>query len=160
MANGVPVGSYRRVLIASDLSAYSGATIRTAKSLGLLDRESVSLLHVFSAPGAGLMNLASLSDVEKQSYIAGEMLQVNDEVTAFMDTFEVGAMSTIVKPDTISITETICATANELSAELIVVGTCGRSVIARALMGSVTEGVLRNSDRDILAIPPLNDAVT
>jgi nucleotide-binding universal stress UspA family protein len=77
-----------------------------------------------------------------------------------MDTFEVGAMSTIVKPDTISITETICATANELSAELIVVGTCGRSVIARALMGSVTEGVLRNSDRDILAIPPLNDAVT
>jgi nucleotide-binding universal stress UspA family protein len=71
MANGVPTRSYQRVLVASDLSAYSGATIHAAKSLGLLDRESVSLLHVFSSPGAGMMNLASMSCAEKQSYIAG-----------------------------------------------------------------------------------------
>lgn len=157
MANGVPTGSYRRALAASDLSASSETTIRTAKSLGLLDRLNVSLLHVFSAPGTGLMNLASLSDEEKQSYIAGERKRAREEVTSFIDRIKVDGMSMILKLDTANIAETICATASELSAELIVIGTCGRSVIGRVLMGSVTEGVLRKSDRDVLAIPPPQD---
>lgn len=157
MANGVPTGSYRRAIAASDLSASSEATIRTAKSLGLFDRLKLSLLHVFSAPGIALMNRASLSDDEKQSYIAGERKRASEEVTSFMDRIKVDGMSTILKLANASIAETICATASELSAGLIVIGTCGRSVIGRALMGSVTESVLRNSDRDVLAIPPRQD---
>lgn len=157
MANGVPTGSYRRVLAASDLSSYSETTIRTAKSLGLLDRQNVSLLHVFSALATALMNRASSNDGEIQSYIAGERKQVKHEVTSFLDRIKVDGMSTILKPDTVNITEAICETANELSAELIVIGTCSRSAIGRVLMGSVTEGVLRNSDRDVLAIPPPQD---
>ena len=55
----------------------------------------------------------------------------------------------------------ITQAARNLGADLIVIGTCGRSVIARARMGSVTEGVLRNSDQDVLAIPPpQNEAVS
>lgn len=154
LANGVPTGPYRRAIAASDLSTYSETTLRTAKSLGLLDRLNVSLLHVFNAPGIALMNRASLSDDEKLSYIAGERKRAGEEVASFMDRIKVDGMSAILKPDTANIAETICATARELSAELIVIGTCGRSVIARALMGSVTEGVLRKSDRDVLAIPP------
>lgn len=157
MANGVPTGSYRRAIVASDLSASSETTIHATKSLGLLDRLNVSLLHVFSVPGIALMNRASLSDDEKESYIAGERKRVKEEVTSFMDRIEVDGMSTILKPDIANIAETICATAAELAAELIVIGTCGRSVIARALMGSVAEGVLRRSDRDVLAIPPPQD---
>lgn len=154
MANGVPTGSYRRALAASDLSAYSEITIHNAKSLGLLARLNASLLHVFSVPGTALMNRVLLSDDEIQSYIAGERKRANEEVMSFMDRIKGDEMSTILKPATANIAETICATASELSAELIVIGTCGRSVIARALMGSVTEGVLRSSDRDVLAIPP------
>lgn len=161
MANGVPTGSYRRALAASDLSPYSETTIRNAKSLGLLDRLNISLLHVFSAPGTALMNRASMSDDETQSYIAGERKRAREEVLSFMDRIKVDGMSTILKPATANIAETICETANELSAELIVIGTCSRSVIARALIGSVTESVLRNSDRDVLAIPPTqNGAVS
>lgn len=154
MANGVPAGSYRRVLVATDLSDYSEAMIRTAKSTGLLDRPHASLLHVFSAPAAGLMNRASLSDDEIQSYIAELRQRVAGDVMSFMDRSEADEMSPILKPDTDNIVETICATANELSAELIVIGTCSRSVIARTFMGNVTEGILQDSERDVLAIPP------
>ncbi|MEZ6151157.1 MAG: universal stress protein [Pirellulaceae bacterium] len=154
MANGVPKGSYRRALLATDLSSYSEATVRTAKSLGLLDRTNVSLLHVYSAPGASLMSRATLGEGQKRAYVMEHRQQANEEVRSFVDRVNVDGMSTILKPATGDIGETICSTADELSAELIVVGTCGRSTIVRALLGSVTEGVLRNFDRDVLAIPP------
>ncbi|MCA9159824.1 MAG: universal stress protein [Planctomycetales bacterium] len=154
LANGIPTGSYRRAIVATDLSAYSETTIRTAKSLGLLDRMNVSLLHLFNVPAAGLMRRASFSDAEKQSYIAGEWKRASEEATLFIDKINVDGMSTILKPATADVGDTICSTAEELSAELIVIGTCGRSVIARTLIGSVTEGVMRNSDRDVLAVPP------
>ncbi|MFG0261726.1 MAG: universal stress protein, partial [Novipirellula sp. JB048] len=138
----------------TDLSSYSEATIRTTKALGLLDRLSVSLLHVFSVPATALMRRVSLSDAEKQSYIAGEKRRVAEEVASFVNKINVDGVATILKPATASIDDTICETASEMAAELIVMGTCGRSIVARVLMGSVTEGVLRNSDRDVLAIPP------
>jgi nucleotide-binding universal stress UspA family protein len=39
--------------------------------------------------------------------------------------------------------------------DLLVIGTHGRSGIAKALLGSVTEEVLRSLDIDILAVPPM-----
>ncbi|QDT07064.1 Universal stress protein E [Rubripirellula lacrimiformis] len=158
LANGIPTGSYRRAIVATDLSAYSERTFRTAQSLGLLDRLNVSLLHVFSDPGTPLMSRASLSDDEKQSYLVGVRNRAGKEIASFMERINANGMSTILKPATAGIAETICETANAFSAELIVVGTCGRSMIARALMGSVTEGVLRDSGQDVLAIPPSQNA--
>ncbi|PAY16138.1 universal stress protein UspA [Rhodopirellula sp. SM50] len=154
LANGVPTGSYRQALVATDLSVYSETTIGDARSLGLLDHANVSLLNVFSDPGSALLNRASLSDDAKQSYLAGARNRAQNEVASFVDRINVDGMSTIVKPAAGDIASTICDTANGLSVELIVIGTCGRSAFARTLMGSVTEGVLRDSDRDVLAIPP------
>jgi len=74
---------------------------------------------------------------------------------SFMDRIKIDRMSTILKPASVNIADTICEIANELSADLIVIGTYSRSAITWALMGSVTEGILRNSDRDVLAIPPV-----
>lgn len=100
------------------------------------------------------MNRALLSQDEQQAYIAGERDRARGEVALFMDRIKADGMSAILKPTTSSIADTICETANEVSAQLILMGTCGRSLLARALMGSVTEGVLRSSDRDVLVIPP------
>jgi len=158
LANGVPTGAYSRAMVASDLSDYSETTIRAAQTLGLLDRLNDSLLHVFSAPGAGMMSRASLSDDEKRSYISGERNRAEKEVASFMERTKGDEMSTILKPIDANIASTICETADALSAELIVIGTCARSVFARTLMGSVTEGVLRDSEQDVLAIPPPQNA--
>jgi nucleotide-binding universal stress UspA family protein len=38
--------------------------------------------------------------------------------------------------------------------DLIVIGTHGRSTVARALVGSVAESLLRTVETDVLAVPP------
>lgn len=101
------------------------------------------------------MSRAALSDSEKRAYVMEHRQRASEEVASFIERINVDGMSTILKPATADIAETICSTADELSADLIVVGTCGRSTVVRALLGSVTGGVLRSSERDVLAVPPL-----
>ena len=47
--------------------------------------------------------------------------------------------------------------AEEVSADLIVVGTHGRTGIASFLLGSVAQGVLHAADRDVLTVPAHRD---
>ncbi|WP_153556756.1 universal stress protein [Roseimaritima sediminicola] len=154
MANGVPSGLYRRALVASDLSDESQAMIHQAQELRLMNRLGVSLLHVYSAPGSTLVNRTSMSEAEKQSYLDSIQNRSMQQTVAFMQRVGIEEMTPLVQHATANIAETICDTAREMSADLVVLGTCGRSVFARALMGSVTEGVLRVSEQDVLAIPP------
>ena len=51
-------------------------------------------------------------------------------------------------------TEEIVATADELQADLVVMGTHGRSGMERLLIGSVADGVIRRSTIPVLAVPP------
>jgi nucleotide-binding universal stress UspA family protein len=44
------------------------------------------------------------------------------------------------------------AVAEEVDADMVVIGTHGRKGIARALLGSVAEKILRTSTRPVLAI--------
>jgi len=52
-----------------------------------------------------------------------------------------------------STVEALLAQAAELEADLLVVGSHGRGVLGRALIGSVSEGVTRRSERPILIVP-------
>lgn len=47
--------------------------------------------------------------------------------------------------------------AEEIDAELVIMGTHGRRGVQRALLGSVTESVLRDSTRPIVTIPPAHE---
>lgn len=48
----------------------------------------------------------------------------------------------------------ICAYANEIHADLVVVGTHGRTGVSRALMGSVAEHVVRTAPCPVLVVRP------
>jgi len=52
-----------------------------------------------------------------------------------------------------STVEALLAQAAELEADLIVVGSHGRGVLGRALIGSVSEGVTRRGERPVLIVP-------
>lgn len=54
--------------------------------------------------------------------------------------------------------EEIVSETDELSADLVVMGTHGRSGVERLLIGSVADGVIRRSSVPVLAVPP--DATT
>jgi nucleotide-binding universal stress UspA family protein len=49
----------------------------------------------------------------------------------------------------------ICAYADEIGADVVVVGTHGRAGLSRALLGSVAARVVRGSPVPVLVVPPL-----
>jgi nucleotide-binding universal stress UspA family protein len=54
--------------------------------------------------------------------------------------------------------DAILATARDVGADLIVMGTHGRRGFSRLMLGSVTEGVVRRAECPVLAVRPLKAA--
>ena len=157
MANGIPAGPYRHILVAVDLSGCSGDAVRAAQNLGLEAKAAVSVVHIFDAPATGLMVRASSTEDQIKDYLADEEERASGELAAFLKDLDLKPMQRFLKHNESSIAYTICAAAREASADLIVVGTHGRTGIAKTLLGSVAEETLRRSDRDVMAVPPSRD---
>ena len=154
VASGVPASFYRHVLVAVDLSDCSKNALRVVSGLGLDKHAAVSAVHVFDAPARNYMALGSASNDEVEDYLASEKARAAGELAVFLRGLEFVPARHVLKSNESSTAYVICATARELSADLIVVGTRGRTGITKFLLGSVAEEVLHISDRDVLAVPP------
>ncbi|MDP1965388.1 MAG: universal stress protein [Reyranella sp.] len=154
MANAVPAGPYRRMLIAVDLSAGSGDAVRAVGTLGLDMGLEVGVVHVFEAPGNSLVVRAAMTQTQSEAYLTDQEAQAASELSAFLRGLNVQPARWVLKPYSSSAADAICAAAREASADLVVVGTRGRTGFEKFLLGSVAEEVLRVSDCDVLAVPP------
>lgn len=154
MANGVPAAPYRHVVIAVDLSDCSRDAMRAIDGLGFSEQATVSVLHVVETPGTRAMPRASLTDAEMAALVADEKARASRDLDAFLDDLPLAPARRLVEISGPRVADTICAAAERIAADLIVVGTHGRSGPARLLLGSVAEQVLKHSDRDVLAVPP------
>lgn len=154
VANGVPAGFHRHILAAVDLSEGSGNALRTLADLGLDKLAAVSVIYVYSAPARSHMAAASASSDDIEDYLAGEEKRARGELAEFMRGLAISPARQVLKLNESSVAHIICATAREVSADLIVVGTRGLTGVKKFLLGSVAEEVLHISDRDVLAVPP------
>ncbi len=62
-------------------------------------------------------------------------------------------MSTVAHEREGTVVEEILKTAQEISADLIVMGSHGHGPVYNLLVGSVTEGVLKAGQRPVLLVP-------
>lgn len=154
MANGVPAAFHRHALIAVDLSDYSGDAIKAIVALGLDKKMAVSVVYALDVPGTSLLWRASVTQEEADQYVADEKERAAAELSAFLARLQFSPIHASVCINTSTIADTILSTARNSSADLVVIGTRGRGAIAKFLLGSVAEEVLRISDLDVLAIPP------
>ncbi|MDZ4865833.1 MAG: universal stress protein [Alphaproteobacteria bacterium] len=154
MANAVPEGPYRHVLVAVDFSRSCRDAVRTLLELGLTSKTLVSAAHVFDTPDGSLMSRASLGPEEIKDYIDEERQRAAREMEAFLREAHLAPARVILAPKESSTGVTICNIAREVGADLIVAGTHGRTGILKLLLGSVAEEVLINSGVDVLAVPP------
>jgi len=153
MANNVPAAPWRHILVGIDFSDNSSAALEAVKSLGIDANATVTAIHIFDAPGTALIAHSAMTRDEATGYITGEQARAEKDLTAFLKRAGHAPDNTVVRFNETSVGMVLAETARELSADLIVVGTRGRSGLARTMLGSTAEETFRISEMDVLAVP-------
>lgn len=149
----MPAAHHRNTLLALDFDDASKIAGRAALAMGIFDHTDVIVMHAFDAPGEGMMRRALSASADVEEYVDGERSDAARELRTLMD--ELGLPPT--SPTVVSLNgtpaRTILEAAMKVDSDLIVLGTNQRNGFGRLLIGSVTEGVIREAHRDVLIIP-------
>jgi nucleotide-binding universal stress UspA family protein len=145
----------RRILCPVDFSRFSHHALEQAVALARETGAEISVLHVFvfapvalpvSAGGSIPLEPIRL-DPPGRAAVQSELREFVDEV----DTEGITLTTTLFEGDAVT---RILDRANDWNADLIVMGTHGRTGFERLLLGSVTEKILRKCSCPVLTVPP------
>lgn len=156
MVNNEAQRTYEQVLAPVDMSDTSANALRVALSTGLVSAERATLLHAFEPFAKGKMRVGDLSQAGIDSYVATERQQATDELAKFLVAHGLTEKRWSLRVDEGAPMEIISRAVKAMQADLLVMGTHGRSTLLKVLIGSVTEEALRSLSVDILAVPPVS----
>lgn len=154
MVNGPPVGPWRHVLQTTDLSETAEKAFTRFTGLGLGAGARSSLLTVFDAPALRLAMSESMGAEGQQAYLKDLRADARQALAAFAARLGIGQAEMVVRPEETTVANEILKAAQELKADLIVVATQGKGAVARMVLGSVAQQVLKDARCDVLAILP------
>ena len=153
MVNAQANGAYRSVLIAVDLSDASKDAVRAAQSLGLPGVAQCAVLHAFPSPVVGLLVQTGAEIATTEDYLLKEQTRARSHLKTLLDELQLGALEQHVVPMQEEPATTIRDFARAHGVELIVAATHGRGGLAKVLLGSVAQDLLRSADQDVLIAP-------
>ncbi|AJE46752.1 universal stress protein [Celeribacter indicus] len=159
MVNAPPAGPYRHVLLTTDLSEGSCNALRRLPALGGGALSRHSLLYVFDTAGLNLTFSHSLPTDAQDRYRLEAERDASRELAQFAATAGLGDLRHLARRKSTAVPHEILKAAEAEHADLVVISTHGRSGLAKMLLGSVTEQVLRDAPVDVLALPPLPETV-
>lgn len=147
----------RKILVASDLTACSTPALATAIALGRQLGAEIIALHV-TAPAdasghtaaAGLTS-SLLEELARSERDAAHDLLRQQVADARGEGYDCAPVQTIIASG--GAADQIVASARELSADVVIVGTHARKGLARVLVGSTAERVLRTAACPVLGVP-------
>jgi nucleotide-binding universal stress UspA family protein len=139
----------KRILVPTDFADPSSDALGTAMAFAQISGATLDLVHVtlgstFVLPPP--LDLATLDTTKVSEHVARELAVEEERVRAVGLACETASL--VGAPD-----EEIVTRARETGAALIIMGTHGRSGLAHALFGSVTERVLRHTSCPLLVVP-------
>lgn len=146
---------YQRILIATDDSECSKKALQHGYSLAKNMESSVALIHVIEP--ASPTNYGADPLMGQQPIIIPETTEIQEENSKklldeisreFLDVKEVFTFSRIGTPK-----QEILTVASEWAADLIIMGTHGRTGFDHFISGSVSESVIRRASCPVLVIP-------
>jgi nucleotide-binding universal stress UspA family protein len=139
---GTPT-SFRRVLVAADLSKASGPTIGLAERFAKLVGAELRVLSVFEP----LPNLDGVPPVDPSQYfaLAQETLERDVWPLVRMPAEKMVRHGTVV--------DTLLREATDWNADVLVVGSHGKGWAQRVLLGSVTEQLINQLPTSLLVAP-------
>lgn len=141
----------RKILVALDFSDVSDAVLARASALTRALSGELTLLHV-AAPDPDFVGY----DAGPQSVRDGRARELRAERSRLHEMAEslraegLSARALLVEGPT---ARTVLEQAEKLTVDLIVVGSHGHGVLHRALLGSVSEGILERATCPVLVVP-------
>lgn len=142
----------KTILAPIDFSEISERVAREAGNLSQMSGAKVVLLHVVTRPiimsaygiPANLIN----TEIEREQQASADQLKKLESIAKEAGAAEV--TSTVILGPAI---ESIINQAEELPADLLVMGTHGHGALLNLLLGSTASGVLKNSPCPVVVIP-------
>ena len=153
MVNNEAQRQYENVVMAVDMSDASANAVRAAKTVGLV-HERATVLHAFSAVAKGKMLIADPNQSSIDNYVASERKEIMGELVGFLVANNLAPEKWSLRLEEGEPMEVISRVVSDMRADLLVMGTHGRSGLLKALLASITEAALRSLNVDILAVPP------
>ena len=135
----------------------SRCAVEATRDFGIADRTEVIALNLFDAPAAGLMKRASELPDAVDHYLETAKGQASSELQEFLRDAGVRSSKQVLKHIDGPVACGILASADDAQADLIVLGTNQRKGLVRFLLGSVTQRVLLDAERDVLVVPVVRE---
>jgi nucleotide-binding universal stress UspA family protein len=140
-----PATAFKRILVALDLSEAAVPTLDAAMTFAELFDAEIRVLSVVEP-------LPSIPDVDVQVDEGEHFRSIEREIRALLANVEQGlSVDTVVQSG--SAARMIADQAASWNADLVVVGSHGKGVVDRVLLGSTTERLLNKLPCSILVIP-------
>jgi universal stress protein E len=121
--------------------------------LSALDNVRVLVVHAFEPLYKGMLGWAGVREDTITEYSAIWEREAGEEIRHFLSQLDLDAAAAYVVLEEGPPFSAIKSTVERFRPHLLVIGTHGRTGIARALLGSVAERVLSEIECDILAVP-------
>lgn len=111
------------------------------------------MLTVFDAPALRLAMSDSIGKAGQENYLNDLRAEALKSLAAFTARLGIGPAEKVVRPEETTVANEILKAALELNVDLIVVATQGKGAVARMVLGSVAQQVLKDAQCDVLAMP-------
>lgn len=148
-----PSAPYERTLLALDFDEASRSAGRAALAMGIFEHTEVIIMHAFDAPAEGMMRRAFDTAEAIDDYVAVERRDAVERLQRLVAELGLPPSDRRVVTITGSPARSILESARGEDSHLIVLGTNQRKGFERLLIGSVTEDVIRDANRDVLIVP-------
>jgi nucleotide-binding universal stress UspA family protein len=147
------MSAFRRILVATDFTETSERAIDAALELAVRLGASLTVMHAYEIPIVGVPDGALIATPELAARLSEASRSALDSTLKRLEGRGVQVASVLREGVA---WEEIEQVADEIDADVIVIGTHGRRGLARALLGSVAENVIRTTYRPVLTIhgPP------
>lgn len=153
VVGGAVRGPYRRALVAMDLSDASRCALRLAERLLAPATRTIHVVHAYEVPHAQVLSRVALAP-DRVAYQRQCRESARTAVTEMFDAVPGPPLArelALRRGDPRSV---VLATARRERADLIAVGTHGRTRLADVLIGSVADAVIRHAKGDVLVATP------
>ena len=141
--------SFQKILVPVDFTEASERALDHGIELAKQFGSSLTLVHVYSLP---VYNFPDGSFIPTAEVIASLASAAQQQLDAWVSKRRASGVEIRGELRSGSPAEEICKLANEVGADLIVIGTHGRGLLGRALLGSVAQNVIRHATQPVLTV--------